>query len=463
MCGLVGVISKNKMGFNRDQQDVFATLLFVDLLRGMDSTGVFVVNTDGDAYVAKDAINSLDFIQTKEYDEAQKRAFSRGMAMIGHNRKATKGTVVDRNAHPFNVDDNIILVHNGTMSEDHKQHADVEVDSHAIAHLIHEKGSVSEALSSFWGAYALIWYNVEEASIYMVRNSQRPLWWMETPSMWVWASTPDMLEFVRHRHDLKLVTEPTELPEDTLQKYKLLPNREWEVTNSKVEIKRATYSNVQDLNQWGHSRRSRFHEHDPMYDWTEQEWGDQAFRGQRPRHQATPVAPVQLLPRPQQQHPNNVNRTDTEPLEFAGLVTRERALANESKNIITYGEYQQRIMAKGVYSWDHRVHVVPFDYTYVNGTDTSDGFYLYAVPVDGDSVMFRQYFSKNTVTEDRILQMASGGYIYEYVVGQKYWSPMSGADQHNYRDDTPGFLIVRSKGCTLISRPHETANAHILH
>lgn len=472
MCGLVGLISKNKLGFNRDQQEIFSSLLFVDLLRGPDSTGVFTVSYDGDVYVAKDAVHSLDFLQTKEYDEALRRAFSRGMAMIGHNRKATKGTIVDRNAHPFNVDDNIILVHNGTMSEDHTKHADVEVDSHAIAHLIHEKKDVGEALSSFWGAYALIWYDVQEATINIIRNNQRPLWWMETPTSWIWASTPDMLEFVKHRHDLKVVAGPAELPEDTLQQYKLLPDHSWEVTNEKVDIKRKSYYvGGQQNNSWqfggpGGGRRQRFHEDQPLDDfddYVERHWPG---RGER-ETMHVPTQPkhslIQTLP-PPKPHAGGERVIDAEPVEFAGLGERERDLAKDSNNVMPYGEYHERIIRKNQYNWNGKIHGCPFDYSYVNGRDVSDGFYLYAVPVDGDSVILRQFMSSKLVTEERILQLASGGYIYEFTIGRKTWSPMTGGTgRPNYRNDEPGFVIVQSQGCQLLTRPSDKQNQPTIH
>lgn len=462
MCGIVGLITKNKNGFSKEQQDIFSTLLFVDLLRGADSTGVFTVNNDGDVYVAKDAVHSMDFLQKTEYEEAQRRAFTRGMAMVGHNRKATRGTVNDKNAHPFNVDNNIVLVHNGTMHDDHTKHADVEVDSHAIAHLIHEKDHIGEALGSFYGAYALVWYDVENATINMIRNSQRPLWWMETPSAWIWASTPDMLQFVRHRFDLRLIHDPTELPEDTLQQYKLLPNRDWEVTNEKVVIKRPAYVPYNTGGEWqfggtasrGHRFLNETHpDYDGLDEYVRDNWGDQAFEpehGRTRRHHQ----PIQLLPR-QPHHKSTVEVEAREPVEFAGLAGRERALAKESNNVVTYGEYQERIIQRGHYQWNTPVHCQPFDYSYVNGRDTEDGFYLYATPIDGDCVILRMFMSSKAVTEERIMQLASGGYVYEFNCTRKYWGPLKGFDGNNpnFRNDEPGYVIIVSNKAILLSRP----------
>lgn len=466
MCGLVGVINKNKFGFLREQQEIFATLLFVDMLRGADSTGMFVVRGEGDVYVAKDAVHSVDFMSTDEYDEGQRRAFRDGMAMIGHNRKATKGNVVDRNAHPFNVENNIILVHNGTMSEDHTKHADVEVDSHAIAHLIHEKKNVTEALSSFWGAYALIWYDVAEATVSMIRNSQRPLWWMETQSSWIWASTPDMLEFARYRHGLRLITQPTELPEDVLQQYKLLPNKDWEVSNEKLSIRRTYTSNYPAGGYWNSTpsgaggRRDRFlHESipDEYEEYVRQEWSDQVIRQDTvpTQQRSANNTIVQLLPSPEATSERMY--ANAEPPEFAGLHERERLLAAESNNIIPYGEWMERVVKK--YKWGDKIHCAPFDYTYVNGVDPSDGFYLYAVSLDSDCVMLRQFFSRDAATEERILQIASGGYIYEYTIGRKGWAPLKNGGDGNYRSDHPGYVVITSVNCKMLSRP-QTNTVH---
>jgi hypothetical protein len=446
MCGLVGLISKNSYGFTKDQQDVFATLLFVDMLRGQDSTGVFVVSNEGDVFVAKDAVNSVDFMGTNEFDSAMRRAFSRGVAMVGHNRKATRGNIVDENAHPFNVDDNIILVHNGTMISDHKKHADVEVDSHAIAHLIHEKGSVSEALSAFSGAYALIWYDVEKGSLNMIRNSQRPLWWMETAASWIWSSEKAMLEFAADRHNLKVITPPTELPVDLHQTY-TLRNKSWVVDNSSVEVKPPTYVYEEHGGWQGHRQMFPGYENDPMADWAEDAYGTDR-RSRIPQQQATVM---QMLPRPQSNH-RTIGGTD-EPVEFAGRVERERQLARNQNKVVPYQEFN-RISDKQIYPWGKVVHVVAFDYDYCNAVDPADGYYLYASPLDNENVIFRKWVSSESYTEELILQISSTGYVYEMTVMTKSWCPLAGKSQDRTTLDpqAPGFLIIKSGQMKLVHR-----------
>lgn len=456
MCGLVGLINKSAIGFSREQQEVFSTLLFVDQLRGPDSTGVFALNYDGDVMVAKDALNSTDFLQTKEYQAAMQKVWNRGSAIIGHNRKATRGSVNDENAHPFNVDNNIILVHNGTMTDDHKKHAQVEVDSHAIAHLIHEKGNVTEALSAFNGAYALIWYDVRDCSINFIRNDQRPLWWMETANSWIWSSEKAMLDFVTARHNLKLIEEPAELPEDIHQKF-TLSNRSWVASNEKLTITPPKSPWVSNYGG-GYSFNGRNHQnnyHDP-YDFEGGEWNDRI----RPQQQQQHNKVIQMLPPPA----NNTRPTATmmEPPEFSGRQERERALARKENKIVTYGEFQERVVKAQQYAYDTKVMVCPFDYDYVNGKDSTDGFYLYASPLDDDSVIFRQWFSPGSITEERMVQIASTGYVYSYVCGVKGWTVMSGQANasRSLTDVVPGFLIVRSRGCELIHRGEDRINVN---
>lgn len=207
MCGLVGMVTKHRNGFSNWNVEMFDTLLFIDQMRGPDSTGVFVVNNSGNVNIAKDVGTSSSFLPTREYQNLRQDAIRDGWAMIGHNRKATRGSVVDANAHPFWVEDKVVLVHNGTMFGSHKELADVEVDSNAIAQVLAEEEDVEKAMQKINAAYALIWYEVQAKRLNFLRNSQRPLSWMETGDAWFFASEESMLRFAADRSNTKILGE----------------------------------------------------------------------------------------------------------------------------------------------------------------------------------------------------------------------------------------------------------------
>ena len=69
MCGIVGVVSNCANGFSIKEMAMFAQLLFLDTVRGFDSTGVFGVSNNKNVVIHKDAVHGLDFIQTKEFKE----------------------------------------------------------------------------------------------------------------------------------------------------------------------------------------------------------------------------------------------------------------------------------------------------------------------------------------------------------------------------------------------------------
>jgi hypothetical protein len=246
MCGLVGVITKNLNGFNKDQADIFDNLLYIDALRGMDSTGVFLVNKHGEMDLAKEASCASTFRRQPEYRGMLTSAVRDGAAMFGHNRAATKGSIVDANAHPFVVDDNITLIHNGTLWGNHKELADVEVDSHAIAHVIHRNGGdVEKALQELSGAYALIWHNFKERSINFVRNTQRPLHWIETNRGWIWASEGNMIDWILSRYkNLGPVGEVKLLPDSEHISF-IQTASGWDIKQEKIVLEKPrTYSNA---------------------------------------------------------------------------------------------------------------------------------------------------------------------------------------------------------------------------
>ncbi|HET8685653.1 MAG TPA: class II glutamine amidotransferase, partial [Methanosarcina sp.] len=230
MCGLVAILTKRpSFGFSREELDVFTTLTFIDTLRGEDSTGVFGVDNRGNVSIAKSAESAQSFLATEEFKKIDRTMFSRGLALVAHNRKATRGSITDANAHPFWVNDEVVLVHNGTFFGEHKSLANVEVDSHALAHTIanHEPDDLDGVFSKINAAYATIWYDVRDKSINFLRNSQRPLYFTQSASCWYICSEKEMLEFALKRHRVTAPKDGFEyfqLKENTVQKVTVKDN-----------------------------------------------------------------------------------------------------------------------------------------------------------------------------------------------------------------------------------------------
>lgn len=231
MCGIVGVISLRSNGFMYNDVDLFEELLVLDTLRGLDSTGAFSVDSQRNVNSVKIASHPHHLFACDEWKSWRGRANSIGRILIGHNRKATKGSVNSDNAHPFHVN-NIMLVHNGSLREDHKKsYKDVDVDSHALAHAFAEKGA-ENVLPNIDGAFALVWWDIEKERLFAVRNDERPLALVRTDELLVIASEPWMAHALLARKGKKVIS-TIDIEPGNLFEFKL--NGQYSVSDIKLK------------------------------------------------------------------------------------------------------------------------------------------------------------------------------------------------------------------------------------
>lgn len=178
----------------------------MNTLRGYDSTGICSVENDGKVQVLKKSTWAPNFMVSKAFSEVEKTLISSGKFFLGHNRKATVGKVTSANAHPFVIDNEFVLMHNGSLPT-HKHLGDHEVDSEAIAQYLHTNWDdeltleeKAKLLSHIGGAYALVWYDLRSEKLNIVRNSQRPLYYATMTGTIFWASDEHMLRCALSRN-----------------------------------------------------------------------------------------------------------------------------------------------------------------------------------------------------------------------------------------------------------------------
>ncbi len=184
------------------EEKMMKTLLILDSLRGLDSTGVASVGVDN-VLLAKSVGDPFQLFETRNFLEILKR---RNFVLLGHNRAATVGKVTRANAHPFDFD-TLVGAQNGTLTNKWELPSGnkYDTDTEALFHEIEEKG-VKEAISKAKGAWALTWYNKEENTINFLRNKERPFnfAFSEDGKTIFWASELWMLQTAAAREDIKL-------------------------------------------------------------------------------------------------------------------------------------------------------------------------------------------------------------------------------------------------------------------
>ena len=184
MCGIVGLVNVDKT-IQVSRKNWFYDALYVDQLRGEDSTGIYVQEKATFAkpeelpapVYYKRALAAADFLRLENTKQMLKNTDD-CLVALGHNRYATQGiSSEDDNAHPFHFG-TITMVHNGTLDTRKGLDTNYTVDSCAIAKQLSvtKPSEYTKLLSQLEGAFVLVWINTDTNTVYLTRNTERPLW-----------------------------------------------------------------------------------------------------------------------------------------------------------------------------------------------------------------------------------------------------------------------------------------------
>jgi predicted glutamine amidotransferase len=215
MCGIVGLFGGDN-NFNPDVKlNYIKDGLYLDALRGKESTGVAVLLKDKNRIplVYKRALKGADFVDLRHTDLVL-GSLRDSYGVIGHNRSATRGNVIDDHSHPFQYK-HITLVHNGTVNNaenllDYKDRLNdgIKVDSaHVAWAFAHQEAD--KLLPIMTGGFSLVWWDARDQSLHFARNTERPMWWaIATDKQTLYyASEKNFLYTLTNRLNIKIQDE----------------------------------------------------------------------------------------------------------------------------------------------------------------------------------------------------------------------------------------------------------------
>jgi len=167
MCGIVAIFGD----INLKCEQVFKQMLIMDSVRGLDSTGVAVIHRDDEITLVKELGHPFYLLESDRFDKAMRGPIK---GLIGHNRAATTGRVLRKNAHPFETE-NLVGVHNGTITikSDIKGAHKYDTDSEALFNSIDVDGV--DCVENILGAWSLVWYDKQQDEVHLLRNKERPM------------------------------------------------------------------------------------------------------------------------------------------------------------------------------------------------------------------------------------------------------------------------------------------------
>lgn len=205
MCGIAAILN-SETADQRGLSSLIKDLALVTQVRGLDSTGLYQMDSKRDLISYKKAVDASTFVQLPKTSKILNHA-GLAYATVVHCRQATTGGVKDMVAHPFihETEDNIpdfAFVHNGTLAAwDSKAY---ESDTEYLAAKVFEEGTI--AFEGLPGSWACIWTDTTEDVTYVTRNSERTLYYalVEKKNVMIIASEAGAISWLADRNNLKL-------------------------------------------------------------------------------------------------------------------------------------------------------------------------------------------------------------------------------------------------------------------
>jgi len=168
MCNLSGYIGKEA------NVNTLKLLMIFGRERGKHGCGFAYndVHSRSTTYIEKD---SIDFVLNNEFPIIDGDSHR----IIMHNRQASSGSQLVKNAHPFKYDDNgrvMYFMHNGTINNTtalakqfNLDFKDFDVDSQLLGQIIYNADNdfkvIGDMLRSYEGGAALVWYYEDENTV----------------------------------------------------------------------------------------------------------------------------------------------------------------------------------------------------------------------------------------------------------------------------------------------------------
>ena len=268
MCGLVGVMSRL---VSEDAKKAFHDMLYLDVLRGEDSTGVAAISNLQSDKMEVEMFKSVGST-TDLFDKHSKNKKFRSLTYkpvsiyIGHNRFATQGAINEESAHPFEFE-NVVGAHNGTVNQhsmkDFNGYKEHNIDSKIIfSHLSHTRD-----INTIWkdadGAMALVYFDKNNHTLNLIRNKERPLHFVysKDDKTLMWASESWMLWVAAGRQNIDL-NDIVAVKPNTLYTFEL--TKEGKVQHTETDVAPFTPKPVQHFLPNYSQRSSNYYD-----DWME--------------------------------------------------------------------------------------------------------------------------------------------------------------------------------------------------